>query len=474
MKVLLTSHELGALSSSSSLGDVAQALPAALHRLGIEMTVLTPLIGDVPKELGPLSRSIVPLRFRLGSRSWTADVFKRTTRDGVRQFFLRLDKLFGPTQPFDHLAAAVFCKAAAVLNLQHDIGFEIIHCHNWQGGLIPLYRKSTTSKAASLSNIATVFSILESTEPKGVKTEDATKFGVPKRYLNESVTTDDGLISFLAAGAAHADQVTTNGPTAAKDMGEDKKGPLAGTLAHRNDSVTGILNGIDDALWSPENDTQIASTYSATSQNGKRRCKAGLQAEIGLPIRPRIPLVGFTGEWDKRAGFDILLDVIPLILENLPCQFVINGPGNVSSLQERCIQLVENFPGQVVVRTDDKTLDERFVLAGSDIELFPSRSEAGGQDQLRAMRYGAIPVASDVGSLSDTVDDFDPESTSGTGFLLKRPTKAALKSSLLKALDVYQNPRIWRRLIATAMSCDFSWRRTALQYVEVYEQALEK
>jgi len=474
MKVLLTSHELSPFVSSSSLGDVAQALPAALRRLGVEMTVLTPLTRDVTERLGPLSRSIVPLRFRLGSRWWTADIFSRTTRDGVRQFFLRQDDLFGQAQPLDHLAAAVFSKAAVVLNLQHDIGFEIIHCHNWQGGLIPLFRKSTSSKSTSLSNIVTVFSILDSAEPKGAKTEDANNFGITKRFLTDTVTSSEGLTSFLAAGATHANQVTTIGPTAARELGGDETGPLARALAQRNDSVVGILNGIDDTKWSPETDTRIAATFSATSQNGKRRCKAGLQAETGLPIRPRIPVVGYTGAFEERAGFDLVLDAIPLILETLPCQFVINGKGCGSSLQKRCVQLGDDFPGRVVVRLDDQSLNERLVLAGSDMVLFPSRSETGGRDQLRAMRYGAVPVASDVGSLSDTVDDFDPESNSGTGFVLKRPSTANLKSALLTAIEVYQNPRIWRRLIATAMSCDFSWRRTAQQYVEVYKQALEK
>ncbi|MCA9565226.1 MAG: glycogen synthase, partial [Myxococcales bacterium] len=351
--------------------------------------------------------------------------------------------------------------------------FDIIHAHDWTAALTGLFRKTTKDSDGVLSSIGLVFTI-HNLAHQGVVDEDtAVEIGVPKSHHKDDELGFHGNISLMKSGIKHADLITTVSPTYAQEIQTAEFGcGLEGLLAERSDSLHGILNGVDYSIWNPEHDAQLPFHYDAQNQNGKRRCKAALQAEFSLPVRPRVPLIGVVSRLAEQKGIDLLIEALEKLLPEREVQAVILGDGD-KKLKKQIEALAKAHPDKIGVRTGYDRQLAHHIFGGADIFAMPSRFEPCGLSQLYAMRYGTIPVVRDTGGLHDTVQDWDPDAQAGTGFRFGDANADDLLEGLERALERYGKAREWRVLISTAMETDYSWKKAAREYESIYRKALE-
>ncbi len=482
MKVLFVTPEVAPYSATGGLAQVTAALPKALQQKGVRVSVFSPFYRGVSDRCGGLSQPLAPLKIRLGKRQLTARLLSTAGHDGVRQYFIDIPEYFdrpslygenGGGYEDNHLRYAAFSKAALSILQQYDLDFDILHCHDWQSGLVPMFRKTARGAAAQRSNLGVVYTI-HNLAFQGIAEQDqAPAMGIPQGQTGPKGLEFYGKLNLMKSGIIHSDLITTVSPRYAEEICTEELGAgLDGVLTNRRDALSGILNGVDYSVWSPEADSFLEFQFDADNQNGKRRCKASLQQEAGLPVRPRVPLIGVVSRLAEQKGIDLLIDGLRALAGEREFQAVILGTGS-PELEEACRALAKELPDRVSVYIEyDETLAHH-IFAGSDVFAMPSRFEPCGLSQLYAMRYGSIPVVRDTGGLHDTVQDFDPESGSGTGFVFSDPTVEGFSGALSRALEQFSHARSWRRVVATAMVQNFSWERAAEAYRDAYQSVLE-
>jgi starch synthase len=284
-----------------------------------------------------------------------------------------------------------------------------------------------------------------------------------------------GKMNFMKAGVVYSDAVTTVSETYAREIeesGEFGYG-LEGVLRARQARPIGILNGIDTEVWNPEADPLIAARFSALRLEGKRENKRALLAEFGLR-REQIdrPLLAMISRLDVQKGFDLVVPVIDdLLSEGL--SFVLLGSGS-ETIKAQLRRIVERHPGRANVRFGYNSELSHLTEAGADIFLMPSKYEPCGLNQMYSMRYGTVPVVRATGGLADTVREFDPLTGTGTGFVFARYDASEFKAAVMRALECWNDRRIWRQIMVQGMSADFSWSRSARRYLDVYESVVRR
>jgi len=284
-----------------------------------------------------------------------------------------------------------------------------------------------------------------------------------------------GKINLLKAGIMFADVVNTVSPTYASEIQTPEQGwGLDGVLRDRHDVVHGVVNGIDDAVWTPSADPHLTAHFGPQSLRGKAACKTALQRQCGLPQR-KIPLIGIVSRFAEQKGLDLAAKALPELFDRGPLQCVILGDGG-DGVQLLIESVAKQFPDRLRVFAQ---LDERLahrIIAGADMLLVPSRFEPCGLTQLYGLKYGSVPIVRRTGGLVDTVCDCTPETLAAgtaTGFLFDDPTPEALGDCVRRALDLYRDAAAWQRLVAAGMSQDWSWESSAKRYLDLYEQARE-
>lgn len=484
MRILFITPEVIPFSGTGGLGEVSAALPKALRKKGHHISVLSPFYRCVSEQTNQFSRPLTPLKIRLGSKQLTANLFTKTGHDGVRHLFVDIPRLFdregiygngngGNGFEDNSERYASFSRAAVAIIQQYDMAFDVVHCHDWQSALVPLYRRTTKAKGAAQAKQALVFTIHNMAFQGVTPLAEASKLGIPKSYHGETGLEFYGELNLMKSGILYSDIVTTVSPTYASEICTPEFGcGLDGLLSQRREQLRGILNGVDYSVWSPERDQLIEYEFDAQNQNGKRRCKAALQAELGLAVRPRVPLIGVVSRLAEQKGIDLLVPALEKLLETRELQAVILGSGD-AELEQACRDLAARHPGKVAAEIGYDNRRAHQIFAGSDLFAMPSRFEPCGLSQLYAMRYGSIPVVRDTGGLHDTVENYNPETGAGTGFCFKDATIDGLVDAFSTALDEFGFARRWRRIVATAMAADYSWDRAADAYVDVYNSVLE-
>jgi starch synthase len=270
----------------------------------------------------------------------------------------------------------------------------------------------------------------------------------------------------MKAGIVFSDAVTTVSPNYAREILTPEHGcSLDGLLRHRTGRLSGILNGIDDAVWDPAHDPHLAAPYDRAALAGKARCKEALQRELGLPVRGDVPVVAMVGRLAEQKGIDLVAAALPELL-HLDLQLVLLGSGR-RDYEDLFARTARELPARLAVRIGfDEELAHR-IEAGADAFLMPSRFEPCGLNQMYSLRYGTVPVVRAVGGLADTVEDFDGV-RSGTGFTFHEYHPAAMTTALRRALDVHRDARAWRGLQERGMALDFSWRASAGAYERLF------
>lgn len=477
-KILYVASEAYPLAKTGGLGHVAGTLPHALAEQGEDIRLMLP---GYPQALDMAeAKTDGPRLTRLLNGYDATLVAARMPGHGLPVWLVDCPELYrrdggpygpdgGADWPDNHLRFAVLGRAAALLGIADGLaGFtpDIIHANDWPTGLTAAYLKAWggprprsvfTIHNMSYQGLFPAAVMAALSLPEGAFSIDGVEFW--------------GQVSFLKAGLAFSDRLTTVSPTYARQIQSAPEGEgLEGLLARRAGDLVGILNGIDDAVWNPATDPLINQTYSAGTLARKQSNKLALQQELGLTHDPAAPLIGLVSRLVEQKGIDLVMSALPAVLE-MGAQVVALGTGT-PALEQGLSDAAARGRGKAVVRIDyDEALSHR-IVAGADMLVVPSRFEPGGLIQLFAHRYGTLPIVRETGGLADTVTDAR-EGTTGDGFLFKQATADALTDAVARAIALYGKRTPWRALQRRAMARDHSWRDRARQYTRLYAQMLE-
>ncbi len=477
-KILFASSEAHPLIKTGGLGDVCGALPSALAALGQEIRLVLPAYREILEQKGrirkiarmdlPLGRVTLLERLLPGSRVkvWLVDFPPYFDRPGNPYHGAN-----GLPWPDNAERFALFCQAVHALALDRaGVGWkpDLVHCNDWQTGLVPALLSRHGERPATLFTIHNL-------AYQGLFPEST--FGVldlPWSFWSSEALEFWGQLSFLKGGVVFADRINTVSPTYAREIQTPRFGcGLDGLLRHRSDRLTGILNGIDSS-WDPARDPVLTKNYSLRDPEGKSANKRELQRELGLSPSAGTPLLAFVGRLVEQKGIDLLLEILPEITE-LPAQMVFLGSGE-RRYEESLRRMARLHPERISVRIGfDEPLAHR-IEAGADIFVMPSRFEPCGLNQMYSLRYGTPPVVHRVGGLADTVVDTTPATLrngTATGVVFDEASGSALLEAVKRAVLLYgEQKRYWRPLQRHGMAQDFSWKRSAERYLELYRKTL--
>lgn len=476
--VLFLSSEVVPYAKTGGLADVAGALPGALRRLGVDMRVALPLYRSVRAggfELRPLlDRIEVPL----GRMHLPAAIWETQTDEGVPVYLVEREDLYDRPNLYgtpmgdyyDNLERfSFFCHA--VLRMAEAISFRphLIHCNDWQTGLLPALLSGPYIHSPVLGGVPTIFTI-HNLGYQGIFPPE--KFPVTGLSAPEFFHRDGlefwGNFSLLKAGIVYSRAIATVSPTYAREIQTPEFGlGMEGILHYRRSALWGILNGVDYRHWDPATDPHLPENYFPGKMGGKKRCKEALIQEAGLdPGLLARPLLGMTTRLAAQKGLDLVTAVLDEILA-LDVGLVVLGTGE-EHYQRALQEASRAHPRRLAVRIGfDESLAHR-IMAGVDIFLIPSRYEPCGLTQMYAFKYGTVPLVRATGGLEDTVRQYDPTSGQGNGFKFGPHEPSAFLECVRQAVALYEQPTQWRNLVLNGMKEDFSWDRSARQYLELY------
>jgi starch synthase len=487
LNILLVSSEAVPFSKTGGLGDVCGALPVEFARLGHHASLIVPAYRQVRGCGLPLDdlgiRFIVPI----GSKTMTGQLLRATLPGaGVPVYLIQQDQYFDRDELYnvdgkdyiDNCERFVFfCRAALETIRLLDLQVDVIHANDWQTGLIPAYLKIEYRHRPGYKNIASLFTIHNLAFQGRFWHWDMLLTGLDWKYFNWHEMEFHGHLNLLKTGMVFADSISTVSPQYALEIQTPILGcGLEGVLQHRHDVLSGILNGIDVKEWNPATDPHLPARYDAGSYaRGKSQCKAALQEELGLACNPEVPLLGFVGRLTEQKGIDLAVDVLQRWAQADDAQWVFLGLGQ-PKYHKVLEALAARFPQKVAIRLEFSNPLAHRIEAGADMFLMPSRFEPCGLNQLYSLRYGTIPVVRSTGGLADTIVGYGELAAVGqaNGFCFREYSALAFNETLHLACEAYRKPEVWNPLIVTGMKQDWSWARSAKQYVELYQTTLQR
>ena len=477
-KILFVASEAHPLVKTGGLGDVAGSLPIALQSRGAEVRLLMPAYRDAVTRAGKLKTVTTLTVPGLGSPvkilegklpgtpviTWLVDFPPAYDRPGNPY----LDP-HGQPWPDNAMRYALLAHAAAALALgRTKLKWrpDVVHCHDWQTGLVPVLLARENSRPSTLFTIHNLS--YQGLFPYQV----FAALALPHELWSSQALEFHGQMSFMKGGLVFADQLTTVSPTYAREIQTLEFGDgLDGLLRHRAARLTGILNGIDDSEWNPARDAFISKPYSLRQPRNKTANKLALQQELGLPQDATTPLIGMVGRLVQQKGIDLVLDTLPGLMHR-PLQLVVLGSGD-TGYEDTLRKQVTRYADRLVVHIGyDEGLAHR-IEAGSDMFLMPSRFEPCGLNQLYSLRYGTVPIVRRVGGLADTVVDATDENIGNgkaTGIVFQEAHTGALLGAVDRTLALWKDTDRWKRIMLSGMRQDFSWRRRAAEYLQLYKR----
>jgi len=476
LTVAIVASEAVPFAKTGGLADVAGSLPAALKRQGCRVAVFLPYYREVAEKGLEIEDTGIIVPVNMGRRTIAAGVMLGY-EGGVPFYFIRCDEyfdrscLYGTPEGdyFDNLERyAFFSKAVLEVMKTKRLSPDIIHCNDWQTGLIPAYLKDSYREEPEFAKTVTVFTVhniaYQGSFPAGFF--DVTGLGL---YLfNPEGLEFWGSLNLLKAGIVYSDAITTVSRGYSLEIQTPEYGcGLEGVLAKRKGFLTGILNGADYAEWDPATDSRIPANYTPEDMTGKAVCRRKLLKEFGLKAKATRPVVGMVTRLAAQKGLDLLAEAMPALME-LDLALVILGTGD-RSYQEKLTAFAKRYPEKLSVKIAFNSGLSHLVEAGADIFLMPSRYEPCGLNQIYSLKYGTIPIVRATGGLDDTVKDFSKEGANGFKFM--EYSAAALTGKVIEALEVFRDKKAWANLQASAMKERFSWDDAAKNYIEVYAQA---
>ncbi|MDZ4684553.1 MAG: glycogen synthase GlgA [Planctomycetaceae bacterium] len=488
MRIVMASSEAVPFSKTGGLADVASSLPKALAELGHEVILITPYY---PQELArtngalpaiePLDREIT---VTVGHQPVRGQLLKSTLPDSQvavylidqRDYFDRPSLYVDKDKDYRDNCERFAFFSRGVIETIRAIGFEpdVIHANDWQTALLPALLKIELLQQPGFERTASVFTIHNLAFQGQFWHWDMLLTGLDWKYFNWRQMEFFGNLNLLKSGVVFSDMVTTVSPTYAREIQTPEYGcGLNGVLASRRDDLVGILNGVDTKVWHPSIDPLIPERYrAATISQGKPVCKAHLQKRLGLPQRLDVPLFGMVSRMTGQKGLDLVVDCAGDLL-NLDVQMTFLGSGD-PGYEAALKRLAAENPTKVATTVGyDEELSHQ-VEAGADLFLMPSHYEPCGLNQMYSLLYGTVPIVRAVGGLADSVVDASEANLSnGTanGFSFHEYRGDVLFRQMCRALGLFLDKKTWLQLQRTGMDRDWSWTRSAQEYVNVYQRA---
>jgi starch synthase len=473
-RVLFASSEAHPLIKTGGLADVSGSLPQALSQLGHDVRLVLPAYGDVlakAQELVPVASLTLP--------SGAVEIQETVLPGSDVKVWLVSHPFFserygnpylGPENYPWHdnaLRFGLFCRAIVEIacnRAQLDWQPQVVHCNDWQTGLVPALLEDEKNRPA------TVFTIHNLAYQGLFPHADFEAIGLPDQFWSFDALEFYGQLSFIKGGLVYADRITAVSPTYAKEIQTHEFGyGLEGLLQYRNKELFGILNGIDVDEWNPAKDSCIDFPYSVSRMSGKKKNKLALQKIFGLEREDETLLVGMVGRMVHQKGIDLVIDVIDDLMK-LPIQLAILGTGE-HQYEESLLKAARSHAGRMSVNIGyDEALAHK-IEAGADVFLMPSRFEPCGLNQMYSLRYGTLPLVHAVGGLADTVVDASLENLKdgvANGITFEDDYSEDLKNAMHRAVYLYSRKKLWRQVQRTAMQVDHSWKKSAGQYLELY------
>ena len=476
LSVAMVSPEAGPFASSGGLGDVLSMLPIVLEQLGLRVSLIVPAYRAVLQGGFPLEDTGIRFTVPISSHQEGGKILKTTVGNAITVYFIRADKYFDRDYLYntpegdypDNAERFTFFSRAAleVLKLEPH---HILHCHDWQSALAITFLKAQPHLYPQLSSVKTVLTVHNLGFQGLFLPQDWHLLNLEGNLFTPQYLEFYGKINFIKGGLIFADAITTVSPTYAEEIKTAEQGfGLEGIFRQRAASLTGILNGVNYNLWNPETDPLITERYSIENPSGKKICKADLQAAFSLPEDKDVPLIGMVSRLTTQKGFDLIERALEKVLSH-NLQFILLGTGE-RKYQEFLLHAAAQHPEKLAVKIAyDESLAHK-VIAGSDMFLMPSRYEPCGLTQLYSFKYGTIPVVRASGGLKDTVEEFDPKTEEGNGFVFSSYEVADFLAALDRALAIFSQEKKWQTLVKNAMTLYFSWTKSALAYLDLYRR----
>ena len=466
-KILMVASEATPFAKTGGLADVIGALPQALQQRGEDVGVLIPRYRGVSLE--GASRIYSDLTVWLGLKSWTTNLY-RVQSGGVPYYLLDCpalydrDGLYGNADgdfPDNHIRYGVLSQAALAIT-RHVWRPDVIHCHDWQAALVPVFMRKLLALDPTFMAIRVLFTVhnlgYQGKFPASI---------VPELGLDVSMLPPDtkGEVIFMKAALQLSDAISTVSKGYAREIQTPELGfDLQDVLQARKQALFGILNGVDYTAWDPETDDLIAANYSAEDLSGKEACKRDLLATMGLPeANMQRPVIGMVTRFINQKGFDLIAEIAAeLAKEDIAMVALGTGEPQYETLLQ---DLAAAHPDRFAVRIAYDNRLAHKIEAGSDIFLMPSWFEPCGLNQMYSLRYGTVPVVRATGGLDDTIDEL-------TGFKFREYTGAALLACLQDASAAWRDQPAWRSMMRIGMRKDYSWSSSAVEYGALYKRLL--
>lgn len=484
-KILFVASEAAPFAQAGGLGGIMHSLPLALKKLGQDVRLIIPRYGTINPQEYKLKIELKELKVPTDQSGpypyLICNVKKCNGREAVPTYFLenmeyyeKRANVYGYSD--DHIRWVLFCRGVLEFIKKSSWKPDIIVASDWQTGLIPNYLKTTYHKDPELSKITVIFAI-HNLQYQGMcdfnfaqETErDSGQEPIPN-FFNPRLAK----LNWMLRGIMYSDLIATVSPTYAKEILTSEYGEgMDRILSEKREKIHGILNGISYNHYNPEKSPHIPAQYSAKSISKKGENKMQLQNKFGLPQNKEVFLIGMVCRFAEQKGFELLEQIMEPLFKNLPIQLVCVGEGE-SKYKGIIKNAMEKFPEKIGCFYQFDSALPHLIFAGADSFLMPSKFEPCGITQMQAMRYGCIPIARETGGLADTITNFIPDKGEGDGFLFKEYDPSALLITITKALTVFGFKSQWEKLVKRAMKKDFSWTKSAKEYIQLFNLALKQ
>jgi starch synthase len=496
MHIVLASSEVVPFAKTGGLADVCGALPVELEKLGHQVTLFLPAYRSVYQHLQNPKELDVSVAVPLGKK-FVEGSFLQTQLPGSQvevilvnqpNYFHR-HELYGEqgADYEDNSERFIFFSRAVLEGIRLlDLDAELIHCNDWQTGMIPALLKCEYQENPRYESIRSLMTIHNIAYQGNFWHWDMLLTGLDWKHFTWKEMEHYGRLNLLKTGIVFADMINTVSPTYAREIQTAEHGAgLDSVLRHRANRLTGILNGIDTQEWNPQTDPHLIANYSppgspqellsSSSLEGKARCKEALQSEMRLSQNSRTPLIGLVGRLCSQKGWSLILPVMRHWLEQNDSQWVVLGTGD-PDIQNVLETLHRQYPHRLAVNLGFSNPLAHRIEAGADLFLMPSQYEPCGLNQMYSMAYGTVPVVRRTGGLADTVVNTTKETLqdgTANGFSFDEFTSTALEHCLGRAVEIYrQHPDLWTRIMSAGMARDWSWGASASKYAQLYQQTL--
>jgi starch synthase len=471
MRILMISAEGPPLHRAGALVEVLEALPHELRERGHEVAVALPFYREIRED--PASREEdagVTVDIRVGEKTYVVEYLKSRSASGVQLFFIRCDAFFDRNGiygehgvPYEDNAARFifFSKAAVELARRLIPSPQILHVHDWPAALVPVY---VHTHHLPFSTVLTIHHLTEQGSFWGL---DFRLTNLPERFFTLRGVEFFGKLNFLKGGILFADRITTVSEHYKREMQTPECGCGLDVVLRENAfKLTGILHGADYSRWNPETDPVLPASYNSSSLGGKLVCRDALLTKLRLAPRPAGPVFGMVTRVVEEKGFQILVPALDRLLTD-DVRLIIHGEGD-PAFETALAVAARKFPTKFVYQRQYDEQLAHLIEAGIDISLIPSRFEPAGLGAMYSLKYGVLPVARATGGIHEIIEDFDPATDSGYGFLCYEYSTSAFWDAIKRAREIFRERETWTRLMVRAMERNFSWDASARRYEELY------